>query len=72
MDYIVGVSAAVAILICFVMILSHSQTLQRFGVMELVLMLVISGSMFLGYFMARDAMTEQYFQLFCVHFGSAY
>lgn len=72
MDYIVGVSAATILIIWLAMILSHSQTLQRFGVMELVLMLAVSGSVALGYSGAQKAMTEQYFQLFCVDFGSAY
>lgn len=71
MDYMVGIGAAAIMLIWLVMILSHSWTLQRFGVLELVLMLVVSGSMLLGYSMAQEAMTEQYFWLFRVHFGGA-
>lgn len=72
MEYIVGVGFAVAMTILSILIWSHSQALQRFGVITVLLLSAVAGSVHFGYSKVCDAMTQQYLELFVVHFGSAY
>lgn len=54
-----------------IMIFSHSQSLQRFAVMEFLLVLLTSAGALFGLSEAGAFMKEQYFSLFQVYIGEA-
>ena len=72
MNLIIILCLSILFAVMLTFIFSHSQSLQRFGVIEfLLVMSVITGVLF-GFMQAKEFATEQYFQLFSVHFGNAY
>ena len=72
MNYVIILCLCVLIIIMLAMVFSRSQALQRFGVMELSMVLAVGGSALFGYLQAKGLTTDQYFQLFSVHFGGVY
>lgn len=72
------INLVIVICLCFISIVmiafvfSRSQSLQRFGIMEFLLVSAVVVSAFWGYLQARQIIAEQYFRLFAVHFGNAY
>ena len=72
MNYAIILCLCALIIIMLAMTFSRSQSLQRFGVIEFSLVLAVGGSALFGYMQAQQLTTDQYFQLFSVHFGGAY
>lgn len=62
---IIGI--VIIIIALLVMLFSHSQSLQRFAVLEFLLILAIAATTLLGFSNARTFMQEQYFSLFSVY-----
>lgn len=62
---IIGI--VIIIIALLVMLFSHSQSLQRFAVLEFLLILAIAATTLLGLSNARTFMQEQYFSLFSVY-----
>lgn len=54
-----------------VMIFSHSQSLQRFAVLEFLMIVGVAGLWYMGITQNKDFMTEQYLSLFSVYLGDA-
>lgn len=54
-----------------IMLFSHSQSLQRFAVLEFLLVLAVLAASVSGFSRARTFMKEEYFSLFHVYIGEA-
>lgn len=61
----------ILIVILLVMLFSHSQSMQRFAVMEFCLVAAVTAAVWLGCTMAERAMTQQYLSLFGVYISEA-
>lgn len=57
----------ILIVVLVIMLFSHSQSMQRFAVLELCLAVIAAVAVAVGYGMAKQAMTEQYLSLFGVY-----
>lgn len=62
---------AIFIFVLAVMLASHSQSMQRFAVLELLMVLAVTAAAFLGFARARSFMTTQYLSLFGVYVSGA-
>lgn len=72
MNLIIILCLCILFVVMLTFIFSHSQSMQRFGVIEFLLVMSVIISVLFGYVQAKEFATEQYFQLFSVHFANAY
>lgn len=63
--------SAILLFILAVMLFSHSQSLQRFAVMEFLLVTAVAAAAYIGCAKAKGFMTAQYLSLFGVYVSSA-
>ena len=71
-NLVIVICLCIISIIMIAFVFSRSQSLQRFGIMEFLLVAAVVVSAFWGYLQAKQIIEEQYFQLFAVHFGNAY
>jgi len=71
MNHIILFFVAIWMIFLVAMMLSRSQTLQRFGVMEFLLVLILSCSAILGYALTVDNTTDEFFKMYSVYLQSA-
>lgn len=60
------------IIVILTFMFSHSQALQRFGILECLLGIALGVSALFGYTQAQRVAEEQYLSLFSVNYGDAY
>ncbi len=71
MTQLLIVGIAIILLALVIMIFSHSLSLQRFAVMEFLLILAVSAVAVMGLSKAQNFMKEQYFGLFGIYINDA-
>lgn len=71
MTQLLVLAIVIFIFVLAVLLASHSQSMQRFAVLELLTALAVTVAVFVGYTGARDSMTTQYLSLFGVYLSGA-
>ena len=65
------IGTIVILIALLAMLFSRSQSLQRFAILEFLLILIVTMAMSFGLFGAKSFMKEQYFSLYRVYIGEA-
>lgn len=64
-----AIACVIIIIVFFAMLASRSQALQRFAVLELALVLAVTGSAFLGYAQSETFVKDQYLDMYGLYVG---
>lgn len=72
MDTVTVIGVVVLGIVMIMLLFTHSLSLQRFGIMEFLIMLTVSTCVYLGYKDSEAVWSEQYFEIYTAQYSRLY